>query len=146
MPPLALCEKSVKNEVSPLLTLELAVLPNTVLAFKPPDVMIPCSKSAKLFSRFLRKYNHPPPSKAKAAPSGASKPASKLSNILVKKPGSTTGVGAAITGLTSSGFKASGFMDSGLIASTGFAGTGGAAITAADFSVSTDLSATFVSA
>ena len=131
-------------------TLALAVLPNTVLAFKPPDVMIPCSKSARFFSRFLRKYSHPPPNKASKPPNGASKLIFKPSMMLAIKPGSSTGAisagviaglgllatGAAASTLTeSSGFTCSAglFFSSGFTASTGVAGaiTDGLAASAA---------------
>src|SRR5690606_2943191 len=83
-------------------TLEPDVLPKTVFAFRPPEVIIPCSKSAKLRLRLLRKYNQPPPNNANNPRPPPTKGKSNSSNMLDSAIGSgvTTGFGATF----SSGF------------------------------------------
>ncbi|HEX5539689.1 MAG TPA: hypothetical protein VFX01_07855, partial [Methylophilaceae bacterium] len=65
MPPV-LCEKSVRNEVSPVSTVSPEVLPKTVLALSPPEVRMPFSKLSSSRLRLLRSNSHTPPSKTRA--------------------------------------------------------------------------------
>ena len=144
MPPFALCEKSVKNDVSPVSTLELEVLPKTVLAFKPPEVIMPCSKSARFFLRLLRRIIQPPPNKASTPPAPPSKVGSKLSIILATKLGCSIDSGAGIAlriGFFTSTFAGSGAAGSvgAATTSTGFSANGSTGVTSAGFCSATDL-------
>ena len=114
MPPCALCEKSVKKDVSPVSTLEPDVLPKTVLAFSPPEVIIPCSKLAKLILRLFRKNIHAPPNKTSAAPMVPNKGKSKPSNTL----NPVSGITAAIGSLTACFESAAGLTKGGSIVAT----------------------------
>ena len=120
IPPLALCEKSVKNEVSPVSTLDPDVFPKTVLALKPPEVMIPCSKSAKLRLRLLRRNIQPPSNAINPAAettSGKSAPFKKLTSATGSA--TTTGGGLGDAGGIAAAIGGAGFSTFVGVASAG---------------------------
>ncbi len=94
--PLLLWLKSVRKEVSPVLTLPPSVLPNTVFALRPPEVNIDFSNPSSPRLRLLRNTSQP----ARSAIAAALRPKSKGFSVKPSRMlGSSTGTAGAATGM-----------------------------------------------